>query len=257
MRIKRNWWKGFFNEIYLAADARSVCNATLTRQEVDLIEEALDLDKDARILDMCGGHGRHSLELARRGFRYLTVLDFSNCLIKLGRKTTKEAGLDVKFICRDARFTRLKAGGFCAIFIMGNSFGYFPHERGNIRILREAHRLLKRGGKLLLDLAEPDYVRKNLKPLTWHEADKDIIVCRKRQLQGDIVKAREIVVSKSRGLLRDGCYCERIYDKDKIARLLSIAGFENLSIKRNISLHGKGEDYGLLTSRMIVTAAKP
>jgi D-alanine-D-alanine ligase len=256
MKIKKYWWKDFFNDIYLITDARSVCNTTLTRQEVDLLEKLLNLDKEDRILDLCGGYGRHCLELARRGYQDLTVLDYSHYLIRLGKRLAKQAGLDIKFLQGDARFTRLKNGDYSVIFIMANSFGYFPDDRENLRILQESYRLLKKGGKLLLDLADPDYVKNNLGPLSWHEANQDIIVCRKRRLQGSIIKAREIVLSKSKGLLRDGYYCERIYNKDKITKLLKLAGFNNLSIKKNLSLHKGKKDYGLITSRMMVKAVK-
>ena len=257
MKIKKDWWKGFFNEIYLITDQRTVCNPALTRREVNLLEKALSLDKNDRILDLCGGYGRHSLELARCGYRDLTVLDLSNYLIKLGRRMAREENLKVRFLCRDARFSGLKNNGYSAIFVMANSFGYSPNDKENLKVLRESHRLLKKEGKLLLDLADPDYLKSNLKPVSWHEADKDIIVCRERTVKGDIVKAREIVVSRKKGLLRDGYYCERLYRKKKIERLLKTAGFKDLSVKKNLSFPEVKKDYGLMTSRIFVTARKP
>ena len=83
-----------------------------------------------------------------------------------------------------------------------------------------------------MDLTDPDYLKKNLKPFSWHEADKDVIVCRKRERSGDIIKAREIVVSKKKGLLRDGYYCERLYNKNKIIRLLKDIGFKKVRVKK-------------------------
>ncbi len=252
----RDWWKKFFNEIYLITDSRSVCDDDLTRRETELLEKILKLHKKDRILDLCGGHGRHSLELAKRGYHDLTVLDFSDYLIKLGRRLAKEARCKVRFVRRDARFSGLRAGDYSAIFIMANSFGYFPDEKENRRILKETYRLLKKGGRLLLDMVDSNHVRSNLKPISWHEADGDVLVCRQRQLEGDIVKAREIVLSKKKGLLRDGFYCERIYGKDEITRLLKRAGFDTVSVKKGVSLHKQKRDYGFLTSRMLVTAVK-
>jgi D-alanine-D-alanine ligase len=116
---------------------------------------------------------------------------------------------------------------------------------------------LKKGGKLLLDITDPDYLKSNLIPLSWHEANKDIIICRKRKLQGNIIKAREVVISKNKGLLRDELYCERLYNKSKVIRILNNIGFKKLSVKRNLSLHRKKEDYGLLNSRMMIVGIKP
>ncbi|MBU1062439.1 MAG: class I SAM-dependent methyltransferase [Candidatus Omnitrophica bacterium] len=257
MSIKNDWWKDFFNKIYLITDARSVLDEQLTCQEIDLVEDVLALNKNDRILDLCGGHGRHALELARRGYRALTVLDFSNYLINLGRKTAKKEGRNIKFVCGDARYSGLKSKDYSAIIIMANSFGYFLDQKENIRILKESYRLLEREGRLLLDLINPDCVKNNLEPISWHEANKDVVVCRQRELKRNIIKAREIVISKKKGLLRDGYYCEQIYNGNRITNILNNMGFKDLSIKKDISLHKHKKDYGFLTSRMIVTGVKP
>ncbi len=257
MNVKKDWWKRFFDETYLITDARSVMDPDLTKREADLVEDFLRLNKSEKILDLCGGHGRHSIEFARRGYKNLTVLDYSDYLIKLGIRNARKIGADIRFIRQDARDTKLKKADYDTVFIMANSFGYSSIESDNIKLLKETHRVLKSGGKLLLDLADPDYTRENLKPVSWHEAGEDIIVCRKRELKNDIVRAREIVVSKKKGLIRDGRYCEHLYAKDKISRILKDIGFKDVAAKKEISLHKKKTDYGFLTSRMIVTAKKP
>jgi len=45
VQVDDNWWKHFFDEVYLLTDARSVCDEELTSQEVDFLEETLGLDK--------------------------------------------------------------------------------------------------------------------------------------------------------------------------------------------------------------------
>ncbi|MBN3039487.1 MAG: class I SAM-dependent methyltransferase [Candidatus Omnitrophica bacterium] len=257
MKTDKDWWKHFFDHTYLLTDARSVCDHSLTRTEVDLVEKILRLKKDDRILDLCGGYGRHSLELARRGYHPPTVVDFSNHMIKFGKKIASEAGLEIKFLRRDARDCKLRPNSFSAVLVMANSFGYFEDERDNRRILKEAYRLLDKGGKLLLDLTDPEYLRRNLKPVSWHEANDDVIVYRRRELRGDLIKAREIVISRSRGLIRDGLYCERLYDRGKIERILKDIGFRNLSIRRELKLHKRKKDYGMMTARVFTTAKKP
>jgi D-alanine-D-alanine ligase len=256
IRVKEDWWKDFFNNVYLITDARSVCDDNLTSREVDLIEDILGPGKDARILDLCGGQGRHSIELARRGYRDLTVLDYSSHLIKLGKMLSRKAGVDVRFCRADARCSNLKDEDYSFIIIMANSFGYFARLRDDLLLLREAYRLLKDNGRLLVDLTDPDYVRKKIRPFSWHEANSDIIVLRRRELKGDVVRAREIVISKRKGLIRDGSYRERIYDKKDIIRHLRGVGFRRISVRKGLSLHERKQDYGFLSSRMIVTACK-
>ena len=256
IEVKKDWWKDFFNNIYLITDARSVCDANLTLREVDLLEKTLNLNKTERILDLFGGQGRHSIELAKRGYRDLTVLDYSNYLLNLGRRLARKVNLKINFCQGDARSARLTSSDYSVIIVMANSFGYFPEERDNLKVLKEIKRLLKARGRLFLDLANPVYVKNNLKPMSWHKIGDDVDVFRKREIKKNLVRTQEIAISKKKGLLRNGCYCQRLYSKTSISGLLKKAGFKNIEIKTNLSLRKKKQDYGFLTSRMIVTVTK-
>lgn len=256
IKVINNWWKDFFNDIYLITDARSVCDPELTSCEVDLLVRILRLKQTDRIIDICGGQGRHSIELARRGYKNLTVLDFSKYLLSIGKKNAEKEGLDIKFVCSDARYNGLKNGLYTVAFIMANSFGYFPSHRENMKILKEAYRLLCNRGRLLLDIANVEYVNKELHKKSWHEANDDILVCREKELKGGLIRAREVVISKSKGLLRDGYYCERLYTRAQIVRYLREAGFGKIAVRENVCLHKNKKDYGLLSSRMFVKASK-
>ena len=83
IQVDPAWWKTLFDEVYLLTDARSVCDPQITRREVDLICRLLPIEDGQSILDLCGGHGRHTLELCRRGFTSCTLLDFSQPLINI------------------------------------------------------------------------------------------------------------------------------------------------------------------------------
>ena len=171
IEVDDNWWQDLFDEIYLLTDARSVCDEKLTCQEVDFLIETLDLDKYDSILDLCGGHGRHSLELSKRGFTNVTVLDYSRYLIDLGKERAKEEQLNTVFIPGDARNTGLPGKSFQFVIIMASSFGYFVSENENIKILDEAFRLLMPKGTLLLDLPDRDYVLQSFKPFSCHKVN--------------------------------------------------------------------------------------
>jgi D-alanine-D-alanine ligase len=256
IKVDSEWWKTLFDETYLITDARSVCDEGLTCREVDFLEQALQLEKSWPILDLCGGQGRHSLELSRRGFRDVTVLDYSKVLIDLGVERARSEGLNTRFVRKDARATGLPDQRFRIIFIMANSFGYFVDEVENQRVLGEAFRLLKPTGSLLLDLPYREYALKNFVPQSWHEADEDIVVCRQRNLVEDVVYGREMVICKNRGMIRDATYCTRLYSSEKIRTLLTSTGFTSVAIQKDFVSHGKKGDYGLMTNRMIVIAEK-
>ena len=256
VKINSDWWKTIFDEIYLITDARSVCDEEVTSREVDFLEYVQGIEKSSPILDLCGGHGRHSLELCRRGFKDVTVLDYSPFLIDLGRERAQREGLNAKFIQGDARDTGLPDQSYRFIIIMANSFGYFIDEKEDKKTVREALRLLMPGGSLLLDLPNREYVLRNFSPQSWHEANEDIVVCRQRTLDKDIILSREVVISKIKGLIRDEKYCTRLYSPEKISGLLRSVGFSSITIQKDFVSHRKKEDYGCMTNRMIVMAQR-
>lgn len=257
MEINPDWWKTLFDETYLITDARSVCDDRLTQREVDTIERFLKLDKSHAVLDLCGGHGRHALELARRGFHDLTVVDYSGVLIGLGREQARAQGFSIQFVQADARSTGLPADRFQAVTVMANSFGYFSSPADDEVMLREVHRVLAAGGMLLLDLVDKEYLIDNFKAHSWHEANEEIVVCREKRLADDLVLSREIVLSKTEGLLRDEKYCVRLYAPEQISRLLTASGFDTIHLHRGYTSHERSSDYGFMTRRMFVTAHKP
>ncbi len=256
VKVDPEWWRKIFDGIYLVTDARSVCDHELTCREVNFLEHVLSLDRSWPILDLCGGQGRHSLELSRRGFRDVTVLDYSDFLINLGKWKVEEENLGTRFIQGDARKTGLPDQSYRIVIIMASSFGYFPGEEENEKILRESFRLLKPGGTLLLDLPNLDFIRRRFRPRSWHEADNDIVVCRQRRMEEEILYCREMVISKREGLIRDVGYCTRLYSKEKISGMLCDAGFHWIDVRKDFVSHGKGDDYGCMTNRMIVIAGK-
>jgi len=93
-------------------------------------------------------------------------------------------------------------------------------------------------------------------PQSWHEANEDIVVCRHRKLEKEIIYSREVVISKKRGQIRDERYYTRLYSEEKIAEMLASAGFSSVNIRKDFVSHGEEGDYGCMTNRMIVIANK-
>src|SRR5919197_4916511 len=167
IRVEHVWWKTLFDEVYLVTDAPFVCNPALTKREVDVIENALSIHPAARILDVCGGQGRHALELAWRGYQHLTVLDYSDFLLDRGRWEAAAAGVNVTFCQGDARDMPLPTAGFDVVLSMAQSFGYFVDAADDLRVLAEVARILVAGGRLLLDLVALAIALSHFCPESW------------------------------------------------------------------------------------------
>lgn len=256
LKVDHDWWKTLFDETYLITDARSIGDEGLTCREVDFLEQVLEPEKSWPILDLCGGQGRHSMELSRRGFQDVTVLDYSEVLINLGREMAQKEGFNTLFVESDARDINLPSQRFRIIIVMASSFGYFVDEDENVKVLCEAFRLLMPNGSLLLDLPNREYILRNFTSQSWHEANEEIVVCRQRRLDDDIIYGKEMVISKIKGLIRDKNYCTRIYSQEKIKTMLTSAGFSSLTIQKDFVSHEKEGDYGFMNNRMIVIANK-
>ena len=254
--VDPDWWKSLFDEIYLITDARSVCDDALTRREVDVICELLPLDHDHKILDLCGGHGRHTFELYKRGFKKCTLFDYSKRLIDVAETRALESGYSVDFIQGDARRTHLPGGTFNHVIIMGNSLGYIQSPDADSKIIKEAYRLLQTEGWLLVDVTDGSAVKNSFNPNSWHEIGTKTVVCRHRELRGNVITARELVVDKKKGLIRDQTYAIRIYDSEKLNLLLQQSGFNRVKVYANFSPHASDGDYGFMNNRMIGVGQK-
>lgn len=257
IHVDPDWWKTLFDEVYLITDARTVCNDELTCREIDIFCRLIPICQDDRVLDFCGGHGRHSLELYRRGYNNCTVFDHSHALLKVGAKNAEKLKYNIRFLQGDARKTLLEDEQFDHVMILGNSLGYVPDEKSDQSILSESYRVLKQKGWLLLDVTDGNAIRERVLPNAWHEIGENIVVCRQREVMNDFVYAREMVLSKEKGLVRDRTYCIRIYEKNYLEELLSAVGFSGIRFVSRDTLGEMNEaDLGCMNHRLLVTAYK-
>lgn len=253
--VDPDWWKTLFDEVYLITDARSVCNEDITRLEVDVICELLPVRSQSKILDLCGGHGRHSLELCARGFSCCTLLDYSQVLIDYAKARAAECNFSIEAVQSDARRTGFLDESFDHVIIMGNSLGYIKGPADS-QIMAEAFRLLRPGGWFLVDVTDGNAIKRDFNPEAWHEIDEHTVVCRKRELKGDTIHAREMVLNKQEGLIRDQTYAVRLYGSQTLASLLEEAGFQQVTVRTGFSPHKSKGDYGFMNNRMLATGRK-
>lgn len=255
--VDPDWWKTLFDPVYLLTDARSVCDEDVTRREMDVFCELLPLQPDDRILDLCGGHGRHSMELCRRGIVQCTVLDYSQALLDIGAQHAARNDYPIKFLQGDARDLQFADAAFDHVLILGNSLGYVPDEHADLAMFRESYRVLKSGGWLFIDVTDGTMVRQKFSPNAWHEIGTDMVICRQRELCENMICAREMVLHKSTGLVRDCNYCIRLYSPDHLSGLVKTTGFASVQVHTNFSPYDREGDLGFMNHRMLVTGRKP
>lgn len=258
--LPSDWWRTLFNSVYLKTDGDVVENEANTRREIDLLVKLGGLESNDRILDLCCGQGRHSLELARRGFKHVTGVDRSRYLIRLARKRAKSANLPVTFHEGDARRFRLPPDTFHCVAMMGNSFGYFDREEDDVAVLKSVDRVLRPGGTVVLDITDGDWMRDHFERRSWEWIDENHFVCRERSLSADRQRlvTREVVVHADRGVIADQFYAERLYSRDHLMNLLDKVGFENVRSHGSVeAASDRGQDLGMMAHRIFFTADSP
>ncbi len=255
--VTPDWWSRIFNSLYLKTDADVVDDQAITAKEVSLFAEVFKLSPEDRILDLCCGQGRHTLELSRRGFQNIEGFDRSHYLIQKAKTQAKKEGLNARFREGDARKLPHGADTFDVVMILGNSFGYFETVQDDVRVLKEVFRVLKPWGRLLIDVSDGEYLRDNYQPRSWEWIGKNYFVCRERSLSldGRRLISREVITHVKKGVIADQFYAESLYTGEELGELLRKAGFGDVVFQGELSSDSqRKQDLGMMEKRIIATA---
>ena len=124
-----------------------------TKKEVDFLLEELGLRPGAAVLDVGCGTGRHSIELAKRGYA-VTGLDLSSEMLARAAAKAQAENVNVEWIRSDATAFSFPEIFDAAICLCEGAFGLLGQEDDPIEqplsILRNISRSLKPGGKAML-----------------------------------------------------------------------------------------------------------
>ena len=143
------WYHSYFSEPYGEIYAEYLLPPVVDQEEARFAREALHLKPPARLLDCPCGYGRH-LDQLRREFPDIVGLDLNrDCL-----RRAAEWIPGISLVRGDIRALPFPEAAFDAVLNLFNSFGYFDHEE-NLRVLTEFARVLKPGGRALIDIANP------------------------------------------------------------------------------------------------------
>ena len=153
-----------------------------TPAEVDQLIELAALTPDMAVLDLCCGPGRHTLELARRGFQ-VTGVDRTARYLHQARETAREEDLSVTLIQDDVRrFSR--PNSFDVALSLFTSFGYFENPAENQQALANAYRSLRDGGKFVMELMGKEILARIFQERGWQEKD-GVIFLEERRIKND------------------------------------------------------------------------
>ena len=255
--VHPEWWRYIFNALYIKTDGDVVEDEEITKNEVDIFLNILNIETGVKILDVCGGQGRHSFELCKRGFVNIEGIDRSSYLINKARNRNRENHFSIKFREGDARKLPYHESSFDVVMLLGNSFGYFESADDDIQVLLSVSKILKPGGKLLIDIADGDFLKNNYKPRSWEWINNNHFVCRERCLSSNGKKliSREVITQTDKGVIADQFYSESLYDKSALENIVHLSGFKNVKIMSGYEVKSKrNQDLGMMENRLILMA---
>jgi 2-polyprenyl-3-methyl-5-hydroxy-6-metoxy-1,4-benzoquinol methylase len=217
-----NYERKYDNEIFVQG----------TSGECDFIENEITFNKHSEILDIGCGTGRHSIELAKRGYRKITGIDLSDSQLNRAREKALEQNLSIDFQIHDARNLTFNSEFDLAIMLCEGAFPLMETDEMNFRILENAAKALKPGGKLIFTTLN------GLFPL-FHSV-KDFLEAAKEEgnastnaISFDLLTFREIStisVEDDNGLVKELHCNERYYVPSEITWLLKSLNFKTIDI---------------------------
>lgn len=205
-----------------------------------------------RVLDLCCGPGRHSLELARRGFR-VTGVDRTAGYIEEGLSRAEAEGLEVEFVLDDMRHFRRPAA-FDAAINLFTSFGYFDDLEEDLLVLENVHASLTPGGVLVMDLVGREIVARGFRERDWSWIDESrgSRLLEERKLiedWGRIENTWTILDSAGEQVIH---FSHRLYSGTQLSALLRRAGFEGVTLFGSLA----GRPYDQNAQRLVAVARR-
>ncbi len=254
--MQPQWFETFFQGVAVEFWIRAIPPA-LTVQEARFLEQALEVSPGAKLLDVPCGHGRHAIELARRGYR-VTGVDLSLDALGRARESAAAANLNIDWQIGDMRHLsrlELPLGAFDAAYCFGNSFGYLD-DAGVAVFLSNLAQLLKPGGRVAIDtgvaaesilptlLALGSYARR------WHRFE-DIVVLSEARYVAEASRLDIDYTFIHKGSIETRPSSSYVFTAADLSRMLSRAGFDLTAMNGGFS----GEPFQL-GSRLVITARR-
>jgi 2-polyprenyl-3-methyl-5-hydroxy-6-metoxy-1,4-benzoquinol methylase len=143
---KKQWYEVLFENYGQKYDNESFTQGTIG--ECDFIEKELKFNRSLQILDVGCGTGRHSIELAKRGYS-ITGIDLSESQLSKAREKAANNDLKIDFLRHDARDLPFENRFDAAIMICEGGFPLMETDEMNFAILKNVTRSLKGTGKFI------------------------------------------------------------------------------------------------------------
>jgi SAM-dependent methyltransferase len=221
-----------------------------THDQVSALIALLSINPKDAILDLCCGVGRHSLELARRGFKVIGV-DRTQHYLEIARTQAVEEKLDVDFIEADMREFQ-KEKSFDVILSMFTSFGYFEDPDDQLRVLRCMHTSLKPRGRVLLDLLGKEKLARVFRERDWHRTEGGFKLEERRISKDWSWLDSSWILITDEGKMSEWSVSHWVYSAAEMKEMMESVGFSVHEVYGSL----EGTPYDHEASRLVIIGRK-
>lgn len=210
----------------------------------------LRVDPPARLLDLGCGPGRHSVALARLGFR-VTGVDRTTRYLNSARDRASTAAVDIEFVQASILEFR-RSDAFDGAVSLLSSFGYFADRDDDLRVLQNIYASLKPGAAAAVDLMGKEIIGRIFQPTDWQELPNGRCWLQKREVLPGWEKMRIHWIFMGAGDRKEFTFEHRIYSGIELAEMMRRAGFSQAAIYGGLD----GRPYDRAATRLVVVGTK-
>jgi ubiquinone/menaquinone biosynthesis C-methylase UbiE len=200
----------------------------------------------AAVLDCPCGFGRHAIVLARVGYK-VTGADRSQVLLD---EAKRQAGdVELELVQADYRELPFGDASFDAVLNLFTALGYVGKE-GDQQALREFRRVLKPGGRLVVETMQRDRLARIFQPRTWDRLPTGFLLEERSFDQAEATVQASFIYVKSSGEQLEYPYTIYCYTASELVEMARAAGFETVECYGGFD----GEEL-TLDSRLVLVAS--
>ena len=218
-------------------------------REVDQILALTGFEGRA-ILDVACGPGRHSVELAKRGYE-LTGVDRTAFLIEIGKDRARQAGVLVDWVQSDMR-EFVRPNSFDLALSMFTSLGYFETNEEERRVLRNIRESLRPGGTLLVEMAAKERLAEIWLPANRHNFPDGAVLFESREVYDDWSRIRQEWMLVKDGRARTFPFTHSIFSGRELKMELLACGFGEVRLFGDLL----GSPFGMGALRLVALAKR-
>lgn len=180
----------------------------------------------AEILDAPCGYGRHAIPLAQAGFRVVGVDRSQVLLDEAKRRADGVEGLEL--VQADYRELPFPDDRFDSVLNLFSALGYTGKE-GDTQALREFRRVLRPGGRLVVETMHRDRLIRIFQPRRWERLPKGYLLEESRFDPVESVMENNVIFLPDEGEPQEWPYELRVYTPTELVEMARAAGFEEIA----------------------------